>query len=129
MHRVPRHPAPLVVLVLRDPQRASALAEAVARGGAEAVVARTRGGAITAVRDGRREVCVVADLHLDVPNAGLELLLHLRDAYPTARAYLLGAKGRFAPDVPTEWHLDADACPASFVSHLLGGASVERELA
>lgn len=88
-----------VIVVVRDAARAEAIARAVtrrARSNAEVRVVRTRREATEWARkaDGH-PLIVLAELHLAVPNAGLELLHHLATAVGDVRAFLLAPAGRF----------------------------------
>lgn len=110
-----------VVLVTRDPARLAALAHALrTHPHVEVHVARTRPAATTAARAAPARVIVVADLHLDVPNAGLELVHHLTRVCPRAELYLLAPRGRLAQGITVAHRLDEDEAPATLVDTLLG---------
>lgn len=112
-----------VVLVARDPARAAALASALqTHAHVHVHIARTRAEATATTRAAPARAIVLIDLHLDVPNAGLELLHHLARACPRAELFLLAPRDRFPEGVAPARAVDEDEAPDALARTLLGTA-------
>lgn len=93
-------PLPLrIVLLTKDASWGEALARDVTQRHGDTVeflVTDSRPAAMAWIRCAAdRRILVVAELHVDIPNQGLESLLYARRIHPQANLVLLAPTGRF----------------------------------
>lgn len=122
--------APRIVVVATDARRADALARAIEDRpqGVDVHVARGRSDATAATRGAPARVIVLVDLHLDVPNAGLELVHHLARACPRAELHLLAPHDRFPDGIDVARIVDQETEPAEILDALLGRGEPTQDL-
>ncbi|MFA5862267.1 MAG: hypothetical protein WDA16_11295 [Candidatus Thermoplasmatota archaeon] len=116
------------LIIMHDADRAENIARAVTQRSLQSTrdvrVFRTRATAMAWAREVHdRGLVVITELHLEVPNAGLELLHQIRGACPGARLHLIVPQDRFLNGVEIANRIDERLEPGDVADVIVPSAS------